>query len=84
MDISYSELRQNLKKTIDRITDMHEPMFITSHNVRKAVLISYEDYESLNETSYLLQNPVMAKRLLNAVADVKEGKVIERGLIDEP
>lgn len=83
MDISYSELRQHLKKTIDEVTSRHEPLFITSHKTRKAVLIAYEDYESLTETVYLLQNPVMAKRLLEAVADVKAGKVIERGIKDE-
>ena len=83
MDISYSELRQNLKVTIDRASDTHEPFFITSHNTRKAVLLSYEDYESLVETTYLLQNPVMAKRLLDAVVDVKKGKVKQHGLINE-
>ncbi len=83
MDISYSELRQNLKKTIDIVSDTHEPLFITSHKARKAVLISYEDYESLAETAYLLQNSVMAKRLLEAVADVTAGKIIEHGMINE-
>lgn len=83
MDISYSDLRQNLKKTIDKTTHTHEPFFITSHKSRKAVLISYDDYESLVETAYLLQNPAMAKRLLEAVIDVKKGKVTQHRLIDE-
>jgi antitoxin YefM len=83
MDISYSELRQNLKQTIDTVSSSHEPFFITSHKTRKAVLISYDDYESLTETVYLLQNPAMAIRLLDAVADVKSGKFEEHGLIDE-
>lgn len=83
MDISYSELRQNLKATIDKASDAHETFFITSHKLRKAVLLSYEDYESLIETAYLLQNPTMAKRLLEAVIDVKEGKIVKHGLIDE-
>ncbi len=83
MEISYSELRQNLKKTIDKTTSSHEPFFITSHKSRKAVLISYDDYESLVETAYLLQNPAMAKRLLDAVVDVKKGKVSSHRIIDE-
>lgn len=83
MDISYSELRQNLKSTIDKAVHTHEPFFITSHKTRKAVLLAYEDYESLTETAYLLQNPTMAKRLLEAVIEVKEGRVSEHGLIDE-
>jgi antitoxin YefM len=83
MDISYSLLRQNLKKTIDHVSDKHEPLFITSHKIRKAVVLSYEDYESLSETAYLLQNPVMATRLLKAIEDVKQGKLDKHGLIDE-
>lgn len=84
MDISYSELRQNLKSTIDKATHAHEPFYITSHKARKAVLISYEDYESLKETAYLLQNPTMAKRLLGAVLDIKHKKNLSvRKLIDE-
>jgi len=83
MNISYSELRQHLKATIEKASDTHEPFFITSHKSRKAVLLSYDDYESLAETAYLLKHPVMAKRLLEAVIDVKNGKRFEHGLIDE-
>ena len=83
MEISYSELRQHLKATIDKASSTHEPFFITSHKSRKAVLLSYEDYESLTETAYLLQNPAMAKRLLEAVIDVKNGKLTKHELIDE-
>jgi antitoxin YefM len=83
MNISYSELRQNLKATIDTAASKHEPFFITSHKKRKAVILAYEDYESLEETAYLLKHPKMAKRLLEAVSDVKEGKTIPHDLIDE-
>jgi len=83
MDISYSELRQNLKSTIDKASHTHEPFFITSHKARKAVLLSYEDYKSLTETAYLLQNTSMAKRLLGAVVDVKNGKVAEHRIMNE-
>ncbi len=83
MDISYSALRQNLKKAIDDVTNEHEPMIITSHNKKMAVLISYDDFESLRETAYLMKSPVMAKRLLVAIADIKAGKVIKHGLMHE-
>lgn len=83
MEISYSELRQHLKSTIDRASDAHEPFFITSHKLRKAVLLSYEDYQSLTETAYLLQSPTMAKRLLEAVVDVRSGKITSHKLIDD-
>lgn len=81
MDMSYSELRQHLKHAIDQVADTHEPMVITSNKIRKAVLLSYEDYTALEETAYLLRNPANAKRLLEAVADIKAGKYIKHGLV---
>lgn len=84
MDTSYSKLRQNLKRMIDWTTDNHEPAFITSHKERKAVLISYDDYCSLEETAYLLKSPANAQRLLKAILDLKKDKNIKKhGLIDE-
>ncbi|MCR9192255.1 MAG: type II toxin-antitoxin system prevent-host-death family antitoxin [Gammaproteobacteria bacterium] len=84
MDTSYSELRQNLKRMIDWTTDNHEPAFITSHKERKAVLISYDDYCSLEETAYLLKSPANAQRLLKAILDSKKSENIKKhGLIDE-
>jgi antitoxin YefM len=83
MDISYSQLRQNLKSTIDSITDLHEPFFVTSHNQKKAVILSYEDYLSLEETAYLLKSPKMAQRLLQAVLEVNSGKTENHPLIED-
>ena len=83
MDISYSQLRQNLKSTIDQASSLHEPFFITSHNEKKAVILSYEDYRSLEETAYLLRNPKMAQRLLQAVLDIKAGKAEKHNLIED-
>lgn len=84
MDIAYSELRQHLKEAIDKVAETHEPYIITSNKKKKAVLLSFEDYQALEETAYLLRNPVMAKRLIDAVADLKIGNNIqERRIIDE-
>lgn len=83
MDISYSQFRQNLKAMIDKVIGTHEPFYITTHKERKAVLVSYEDYESLTETAYLLKNPAMAKRVLNAVIDLKAGKGNSHELIGD-
>lgn len=84
MDTSYSKLRQNLKHAINMVIDKHQPLFITSHNIKKAVLISYDDYESLAETAYLLNHPANAKRLLQSVANIKsQKKLIKKTLIED-
>ena len=83
MDISYSNLRQHLKQTLDKLEDTHEPVFIVSRNEKKAVLINYDDYSAMAETAYLLKSPAMAKRLLKSVSNIKsKKKLTKRGLID--
>lgn len=84
MDVSYSEVRQNLRKMIDSAASSHEPTYITSHKKRTAVLLSYDDYCSLEETAYLLKSPENATRLLRAVTDFKQGKNFDRhNLVDD-
>lgn len=84
MEASYSELRQNLRKMIDQVSNNHAPTFITSHKKRKAVLLSYEDYCSLEETAYLLKSPKNAQRLLKAISDLEAKKNIKKhDLIDD-
>ena len=84
VEASYSEVRQNLKKMIDETEKSHEPTFITSHKKCKAVLLSYEDYCSLEETAYLLRSPRNAQRLLKAVSDIESNKnTVKHGLKDD-
>ena len=80
---SYSELRQNLAATLDRVTDDHDPVIITRGRGKKpAVLMSLEDYNSFAETSYLLSNPRNAARLLQAIAELDAGLGTVRELIE--
>jgi antitoxin YefM len=44
--------------------------------------MSLEDYESLEETAYLLRSPKNAKRLLEAIAQLESGKGHARELTD--
>lgn len=84
MQFSYSELRQNLAQTIKDVADSHQPAIITSHHKPAAVLISYEDYQSLEETAYLLRSPANAKRLLTAIIDIQRSKhLTEHDLIED-
>ena len=65
--ISCSALRANLASTMDRVCDDREPIVVTRKNGRSVVMLSLEDYASLEETAYLLRSPANAKRLLGAI-----------------
>ena len=57
--ITYSEARQNLAETMNRVCDHHEPVIITRQKSPSVVMMSLEDYNSIMETAYLLVRPPM-------------------------
>jgi antitoxin YefM len=79
--ISYSAARANLARTMERVCDDHEPLIITRNGAPSVVMLSLEDYRALEETAYLLRSPANARRLLDAAAQLAEGKGSERQLL---
>ncbi len=81
--INYTDLRLNLKKWMDSVTDDMEEIIVKRKDNKDLVLISLEEYNALNETNYLLSGK-NRDILLNAVKDVKENKyLIQKELIEE-
>jgi antitoxin YefM len=80
--VTYSQARENLAKTMDKVCDDHSPMIITRKNQRSVVMISLEDYEALEETAYLLRSPKNARRLLESIAELEAGGGIVRELVE--
>ena len=73
MTISASEARSHLFPLIQQVNDDHAPVRITSRS-GDAVLMSAEDYDSWQETIYLLRSPANARRLMEAIARDREGR----------
>lgn len=67
MSISASEARQRLFPLLEQVNTDHEPVRIAS-KAGNAVLMSADDYDSWQETVYLLRSPENARRLMEAVA----------------
>jgi antitoxin YefM len=77
--ISYTAARENLASTMDRVCADHSPVIITRNRDQSVVMLSLEDYESLEETAYLMRSPANAKRLLEGIEALESG----RGLVRE-
>lgn len=73
MAISASEARSRLFPLIQQVNDDHVPVRINSKS-GDAVLMSAEDFDSWQETIYLLRSPANARRLMEAVARDKAGR----------
>lgn len=80
--ITYTAARARLAETMDRVCEDHEPIIITRNSQQAVVMLSLEDYKALEETAYLLRSPRNARRLLEAIADLEEGRGKERGLAE--
>lgn len=60
--ISVTEARANLYRVIDETAESHEPVLITSKR-NNAVLLSENDWNSIQETLNLLAVPGMRKSI---------------------
>ena len=82
MAISASEARQRLFPLLAQVNTDHEPVRITS-KAGDAVLMSADDYDSWQETVYLLRSPENAKRLMEAVTRDRAGTAGVDASLDE-
>ena len=73
MAVSASEARSRLFPLIQQVNDDHTPVRISSRS-GDVELMSAEDFDSWQETIYLLRSPANARRLMEAVARDKSGQ----------
>ena len=78
--ITYTAAREKLASLMDQVCNDHEPVIVTRNRDQAVVLMSLEDFKSLEETAYLLRSPANAKRLIQAIADLAAGKARARKL----
>jgi prevent-host-death family protein len=64
--ISVSEARANLYRLIDEAATSHQPVLITGKR-NNAVLVSEEDWVSIQETLYLLSVPGMRESIMEGM-----------------
>ena len=80
--LTYTAARETLASTMDRVCDNHDPVVITRKRNQAVVMMSLEDYESLEETAYLLRSPANARCLSESIAELESGKVVSKELAD--
>lgn len=81
--LNFTEVRNNLKSIFDSVIQNSDEVIVNRKNGENVVIISLDHYNSLNETEYLMKSPANKERLINSIASVKAGKVIEKELIEE-
>jgi antitoxin YefM len=80
--MTYTAARENLASTMDRVCTDRDPVIITRKRNQAVVMLSLEDYESLQETAYLLRTPANATRLLASIENLNAGKIVKKQIQD--
>lgn len=76
--VTYTDAKKNLKALIHDVCKNAEPTIIVSNKTgeEKAVLISLADYQSMEETAYLLSSPANRVHLERSLKQVESGERI--------
>ncbi len=79
---TFNSAKQNLENLIRQVENDAEPVLIVLDEHRKAVLMSEREFNSWQETIYLLSNPANAEHLRKSLAEADSGSFSERELIE--
>jgi antitoxin YefM len=80
---TFSQTRENLAATMDFIVQNHTPITITRQNKESVVMLSLDDYRSLEETIHLMQSAKNSQRLNSAIEQLESGRGKVKELLDD-
>lgn len=80
---NYTEFRADLKKFLDNVEENNETLIVKRGTGKGTVVISLDEYNSIMETVHLLSSKKNANRLFESIEQMKDGKVVDKGLIKE-
>ena len=80
--VNYTDFRSKLATILDKVSQNHNPILITRRNSEPTVVMSLKDFQSYDETAYLMASPKNAKRLNDAILEMEQGQLEEHELIE--
>lgn len=75
--ISYTKARNSFCDVMNKVCQNHTPITIYRQESKPVVLMSLEDYNSIEETMYLMSTPNNLQNLLQSIEEIKQGQVVE-------
>ena len=71
--VNYTNLRDNMKKYMDKVTDEYETMIVTRKDNKNVVMLSEEAYNNLMENVYVMGNKANYDWLMESKTQLEKG-----------
>ncbi|MFT7722959.1 MAG: type II toxin-antitoxin system prevent-host-death family antitoxin [Roseateles sp.] len=73
LTLTCSDARARLAELMRLVNDGHAPVRITPRRGKPVVMLSLDEFNALQETSYLMRSPANAARLAESVRQLRSG-----------
>lgn len=80
--VNYTNLRENMKSYMDKVTDDYETIIITRKDNKNVVMISEESYNNMLENIYVVGNKANYDWLMESKAQLENGHVSTHNLTE--
>ena len=78
--VNYTNLRDNMKRYMDQVTDDYETMIVTRKNNKNVVILSEETYNNLMENVYVMGNKANYDWLMESKVQLESGNFTSHAL----
>lgn len=80
--MSFAEVSKNLDAVFNNVCINSEEVIMHKDNGQNVVMISFEEYSSMKETSYLFSSPKNKEHMLESLKQLRKGNGVQRDLIE--
>ena len=84
LDVNYTNLRENMKAYMDKVTDDYETIIVTRKDNKNVVMLSEEAYNNLIENAYIMGNKANYDWLMESKAQLESGNFTAHNLVEVP
>jgi antitoxin YefM len=81
--VSYSALRQNLKKYLDQVNDDSEEMVVTRPHGTNVVVIAESEWENIQETMKIYSDPTVLANMRESVRQLEDGETTAYASVED-
>jgi len=81
--VNYTEFRNNLAESLNSVNDDGDIVVVARSKGKNVVVMSLEEYNSIQETIYLNSTPANRARLETSIARIETTKLLQKKLINK-